>query len=230
MTSNQYEELCRRFIADKLNISLEQVLSIRIPNPTRPGLPTYKHQIDLYWEREDELALYLNIANAKWRNISKVDQPDVLLLQQVKQKVAAHKALMITNTGFTSGAIAVAKDEGIGLHIVRPKFEASLLSNLSSKDIQAAYIEIELHSKQNIYEHQNVYKYFQASCCEEEGLEDEFDSPDVDTWYLTQLRRRRDYLVMLWQIGYEQDVQEIVDLEREIDSLNNELELESGKQ
>jgi UDP:flavonoid glycosyltransferase YjiC (YdhE family) len=38
---------------------------------------------------------YINIANAKWRSSSKIEQGEVLLLNQVKQKVAAHKAMMI---------------------------------------------------------------------------------------------------------------------------------------
>ena len=102
MNSQQYEELCRFFLADKLGVSTDEVRSARIPNPRRPGLPEYKHQIDLYWETGNELTLYLNIANAKWRSTRKVDQGEVLLLQQVKQKAGAQKAVMITNSGFTS--------------------------------------------------------------------------------------------------------------------------------
>ena len=70
-----------------------------------------KHQIDLYWETEDAISLHLHIANAKWRGSDKVDQPDVLLLQKVKEKVAAHKAVMITNSEYTKGAIAAAMDD-----------------------------------------------------------------------------------------------------------------------
>jgi hypothetical protein len=47
MTSEQYEELCRRFIAEKTGQSVDEILSVLIPNPKRPGLPEYKHQIDL---------------------------------------------------------------------------------------------------------------------------------------------------------------------------------------
>ena len=114
MDSDQYEELCRYFIAEKANLPIEAVKSVTIPNPQRPGLPVYKHQIDLYWETGDNIALYLNIANAKWRGSEKVEQGEVMLLQQVCQKVSAHKAFMITNVGFTAGAVAAAKDEGEG--------------------------------------------------------------------------------------------------------------------
>ena len=128
MDSEQYEELCRLFIAEQLEVPVSSVQSVSIPNPTRPGLPKYKHQIDLYWETGNPMALYLNIANSKWRGgAARVDQPDVLLLQQVRQQVAAHKALMITNTGFTRGAVAAAKDHGIALHVVQPQFDVSTL-------------------------------------------------------------------------------------------------------
>jgi hypothetical protein len=81
MNSKQYEELCRFFLADKLGINIEGISSVLIPNPKRPNLPEYHHQIDLYWEIGNDVATYLNIANAKWRGSDKVDQPDVLLLQ-----------------------------------------------------------------------------------------------------------------------------------------------------
>jgi hypothetical protein len=111
MNSEQYEELCRRFIAKMEGLRLEDVRSERVPSPTGPGVPQYEHQIDLRWETGGAVAKYVNIANAKWRSKDKVDQPDVMLLHQVLQDVRAHKAVMITNMGFTQGAIAAAKDK-----------------------------------------------------------------------------------------------------------------------
>ncbi len=127
MTSKQYKELCRVFLADQLAIPIEDILSVELPNPGRPSLPEYKHQIDLYWETGDPVARYLNIANAKWRSSEKVEQGELMLLQKVKEKVAAHKAVMLTNSGFTRGAVAVAKHEGIALHVVRPMFDFAVL-------------------------------------------------------------------------------------------------------
>ena len=123
----QYEELCRLFIADKYELSIEEVRSVRIQNPQRPGLRKFHHQIDLYWEDGNEVALYLNIADAKWRGSDKVCQEDMLKLQKVREKVAAQKAIMITNTDFTDGAKGAAEDEGNGLHIVRPDFDLAIL-------------------------------------------------------------------------------------------------------
>ena len=158
MNSQQYEELCRHFLAKKLGMNIDYIRSIHIPNPNRPGLPKYKYQIDLYWETEDDLGLYLHIANAKWRGNDKVDQPEVLLLQQVKQKAAAHKALMLTNQGYTAGAVAVAKDEGIALHIVKPNFVDSILPARDRSNIQAKLNEVASTLNQPMFLHEIVHK------------------------------------------------------------------------
>lgn len=123
MNSQQYEELCRFVIADRLKIDINQIKSASIPSPTLPDSPGISNQIDLYWETNNDLARYLTIANAKWRATAKVEQGEVLLLQQVKQEVNAHKAMMITSTEFTAGARAVAEAKGIALLIVRPDFD-----------------------------------------------------------------------------------------------------------
>lgn len=138
MDSDQYEELCRLFIAEKTNLHTDDIKSVSIPNAKRPGLPGHKHQIDLCWESSDSIAVYLNIADAKWRGTAKVDLGEILLLQQVRQQVAAHKAFMITNVGFTAGAIAAAKDHGIALHVVAPTFDTSGLPRSDRRAIQEA--------------------------------------------------------------------------------------------
>jgi hypothetical protein len=122
MTSREYEELCRRFIADVFQLPLDRVGPREFVNPQRPGAPEYNHQIDLYWEIETRGARYIHIANAKWRRPEdKVQLGDVELLQQIRNKVAAHKAFLITNTGYRDGALAAAIDNGIGLYIVQPR-------------------------------------------------------------------------------------------------------------
>lgn len=145
MNSIQYEELCRLFIADKFKLSIEEVQSVRILNPRRPDSPEYRHQIDLRWEDGNELTENKYIANAKWRSSVKIEQGDVLLLQKVKEKVAANKAVMITNIGFTEGAEAAAKDEGIALHIVRPDFDHAIL-DLGLKDRKAIQTQFQKFS------------------------------------------------------------------------------------
>ena len=74
MNSTQYEELCRFYISRMLGVDIDSIRSVRVPNPIRPNLPAYEHQIDLYWETEDAVSRYLSIANAKWRGTSRVDR------------------------------------------------------------------------------------------------------------------------------------------------------------
>lgn len=164
MNSIQYEELCRYFLAQKVGVDIEQILSVRIPNPKRKDLPQYHHQIDLYWETNNDLCQYLNIANAKWRGSGKVEQCDVLLLQQVKMEVDAHKAMMITSSEFTSGAEAVAKDKGIALHIVKPTFDVTILPAKDRFLIQEKIQEVDSSiADQTVYEHVTIYKAFELS-------------------------------------------------------------------
>ncbi len=160
MNSVQYEELCRFFLAQKVGISPDKICSTRIPNPKRQNLPQYSHQIDLYWETGDDVSQYLNIANAKWRGSDKVDQSDVMLLQQVKEDLQAHKAVMITNTEFTFGADAVAQDKGIALHIVRPTFDVTALPSKDRPVILAGIQHIASTTSQSVYEHVVVQRAF----------------------------------------------------------------------
>jgi len=156
MDSRLYEEVCRRFVAREFGLPLEAVTSPRIPNPQRPDMPKYAHQIDLYWEVSNKVALYLHIANAKWRGSEKVKEGEVLLLQKVREKVAAHKALMITSSGFTSGAVAVAMDDGIGLHVVGPGFDHASIPLGDRAAMQAALSKL----PGDLYTHEVVHRGF----------------------------------------------------------------------
>ena len=160
MNAAQYEELCRYFVAQKLKISPDRIESPRVPQPTRPGLPKYYHQIDLLWEWDDDLGHYLNIANAKWRRSQKVDQGDVLLLNEVKQQCDAQKAFLFTNVGFTEGAQAVAKSKGIALHVVAPSFEASALPMRGRSAIQATLQQLASQSAEPIFRYDPVYRAY----------------------------------------------------------------------
>jgi len=177
MNSQQYEELCRFFLADKLGISIDQIESVHIQNPKRSDLPAYRHQIDLYWKVKTELSVYLHIANAKWRSSTKVDQPEVLLLQKVKEKVAAHKALMLTNQGYTAGAIAAAKDEGIALHIVKPNLIAGNLPIKDRAAIQKNFLVCSSTPKKPIYLHEVVHKAFDFSEIQQPSFRPPVTSP-----------------------------------------------------
>ena len=158
MNGTQYEEFCRLFLANELQIPIEAIRSCRIQGATQYGSPEYSHQIDFYWEEEKDLTLYKNIADAKWRGSRKVNQRDIVNLQQAKEGIAAHKAMMITNTDFTDGARSLADNKGIALHIVCPNFDYSIL-NLSSKDREKIQNQLrELFSNDEPYIHTLVCK------------------------------------------------------------------------
>jgi hypothetical protein len=158
MDAMQYEELCRLFIADKERLALDKVRSVHLRNPKRWRLPSYRHQIDLYWETGNDIATYLNIANAKWRASAKIAQEEVELLQHVRHKVAAHKAFLITNTEFTAGAVAAARDEGIALHIVRPDFDVSDLPTGGRAAIRGRLIAMKAAAERSLWTHRIEHK------------------------------------------------------------------------
>jgi hypothetical protein len=169
MVSEHYEELCRQFLADQLGIDINKVLSVEIPSAQRPGLKQYKHQIDLYWETTDNVANYVNIANGKWRGSRRVEQGEILLLQQVKEELDAHKAVMLTNFEFTAGAIAAAKHHGIALHIVRPEFDTSGLSAKAGNAIRQEMKAMARQQGKPLYFHEIVHKTFDWAMVETAG-------------------------------------------------------------
>ncbi len=192
MTSQQYEELCRFFIADQLKMDIAQVVSRNIANPRREPEPDgcdpqpYTHQIDLYWETEDGLARYVNIANAKWRGRTKVHQHEMLLLQKVREKVGAHKAFMITNSGFTGRAMQVAADEGISLLVLRPNFDSRSL-HLTRRNLILERIQELARKAPPGY----AYEVFHKTC----GM----ISPAEQAWLKLSRAERLDAAAAAWQ-------------------------------
>jgi hypothetical protein len=160
MTSKQYEELCRFFLASQLGLGVDQILSLELESPVRPGMPEYAHQIDLYWEIEDDVSKIISIANAKWRQPAKfLDLQDVLLLQKVRELAKAHKAVLITNTGFTEGAQAAAHNEEIGLHIIRPLFRCDRLHHDDPIILRSQLRDLaRLSGARPLYLHEIVHK------------------------------------------------------------------------
>jgi len=100
-------------------------ITSKVVEPQRPGEPGFSHKLDHYWETGSDAVLYVNIANAKWRTTVKADQGGIILLHAVKEMMRAHKALLITSKGFTSGVRGVAAQYGIGLHVVNATFDCA---------------------------------------------------------------------------------------------------------
>jgi hypothetical protein len=167
MTSRQFEELCRYFLAHKLQMPIELIQRVELigaQRPRGPKSPKYHHQIDLHWKILDPVTACEHVANAKWRTPpGKLDQQDVLLVQKVREKVGAHKAMLLTNFGFTDGAVAVAEDEGVALHVVSPQFDTRLLTRSSADAIQKQLQQIaKAMGTEPIYLHQIIRKSFSA--------------------------------------------------------------------
>lgn len=160
MHSKQYEELCRLFLATELGIGIDSIRSADVPCASLPDKPEYKTQIDLYWYTENSLCQYFNVANAKWRGSSKVDQGEVQLLFQVAQDVRAQKAVMITNLGFTEGALAVAENKGIALHVVRPAFDCAKLHPKDATLIRSQLLELRSTQAEPLYTFEVVHRGF----------------------------------------------------------------------
>lgn len=152
----QYEEFCRLFVATSLRIPVERVQSRHMASATRPGLHEYVNQIDLCWETDDDLTRHIHIADVKLRTSEKVDQGDVLQLQQVRQEVSAHKAVLITSTGFTAGARAAAEQHQIALHIVRPIVSSALLPADGRTAIMNRLTQLHASSPGSLYHHEVV--------------------------------------------------------------------------
>ena len=78
-----------------------------------------RHQIDLFWTSTDGVSEFLCIANAKFMK-KRVSLKDLMTLLGVQRTVKAHKAMLITNTGYSAACIAQAREDGVALLVVRP--------------------------------------------------------------------------------------------------------------
>ena len=159
MNGPQYEEFCRLSLSNILKIPVEVIESRRIKAATQPGLSEYTHQIDFYWE-EVNVALYKNMADAKWRGDSKkVPLREIRNLQQVKNEIKAHKAWLITNTDFTRTTRNFAKNNEIALLIIRPNFDYTTLHSKDRPTMQTQLQEF-FDSTEVPYVHDIVHRAF----------------------------------------------------------------------
>ena len=70
--------------------------------------------------------------------------------------------MMVTNTGFTEGAKAVAKDEGVALHIVRPSFDRAILdSDPKNREVLQTQLQKLSTNSKPPYVHEMVHRAFE---------------------------------------------------------------------
>lgn len=123
MTGHQYEQFARAVLVRELKLSPDELRSTRMPGAQFPGEKELKHQIDLFYVVETEIAEYITIFQCKYRKSRKVGQAEVLLLASVRSNISASKAILVTNRGFTSGADSAAARGKIGLSVITPRID-----------------------------------------------------------------------------------------------------------
>ena len=124
MKGLEYEQFVRAILSEKLKLAPEELQSTHAPGVVLPGASSLQHQIDLFYVQETEVAKYLTIVECKYRASRPVDQQLVQNLAFVRENVRAHKAIMVTNVGFTNGAKAVAESQEIALVVIEPRLSA----------------------------------------------------------------------------------------------------------
>ena len=115
LTPWQFESLCRHVLSREYGIRIASIQTGHLRGPSGAT----QHQIDLYWRSSDGICEFLCFANAKFKK-NKVELRDMMTLLGVQREIRAHKAMLITNTGFTEACQAMARENGVALLIVRP--------------------------------------------------------------------------------------------------------------
>jgi len=125
MTGREYEQFVRAVLIRRLNLSPDRLKPGRLKGVTFPDEPEFKHQIDLFFLQDNEVAEFLTIIECKYRNPDGeqtwVDRPDVARLAYVRTSVRASKAILVTNENFTRSAYVLARSERIALLIITPR-------------------------------------------------------------------------------------------------------------
>jgi hypothetical protein len=113
MTSKEYELFTKYDFERRLKKSFgKQIILKHLEKLTSPDGTV--HEVDLNYEFEIDGINYINIIECKYWN-SKVTREQVKSFKSVREDLRAHKAIIVTNYGFQSGAIEFAKKHGIGL-------------------------------------------------------------------------------------------------------------------
>jgi len=118
MTPWQYEALCRHAISREYGVPISEIQTGDLEGGTK-AKKNIRHQIDLFWTSRDSVCDFVVFANAKWRQ-NNVSLADLMTLIGVWRDIHAHKAMVITNTGYSASALTRARDKGIALLVVRP--------------------------------------------------------------------------------------------------------------
>ena len=152
MTGPEYEQFVRAVICRTLNIAPDKLQSTHSPGVTLPNASGLDHQIDLFYVDETEIAEYITIIECKYRGSRPVDQTLLQNLAFVRDSTRAHKAIMVSNQGFTEGARAVAESQRIALLTIEPTPAYESIHFNSDVDALFCAIQSEIDRAPNSYE------------------------------------------------------------------------------
>ena len=94
MKGTDYEQVVRAVLVQKLDISPDELKSVREHGATLPGTPELKHQIDLFHVDSTEIADYITIIECKYRTSASIDQEELAKLAFVKSSIKASKPFL----------------------------------------------------------------------------------------------------------------------------------------
>jgi Restriction endonuclease len=158
MTGREYEQFVRAVLSRKLNIPPDTLRSTHSPGVTLPNAGGIEHQIDLFYVDETEVAEYVTIIECKYRGSRPVDQILVQNLAFVRTNTRAHKAILVSNQGFTDGAYKVAESQTIALLTIKPTSEYVSARGDSDVDMMFRAIQSEIDRIPRSYEVIVVHK------------------------------------------------------------------------
>ena len=152
MTGAEYEQFVRAVLCRILKIPPDKLMSTHSPGVTLPNAGDLDHQIDLFHVDENEIAEYVTIIECKYRESRPVDQTLLQNLAFVRDSTRAHKAIMVSNRGFTKGAHAVAESQKIALLTIEPTAEYEPTRSTSDVDALFRAIQSEIDRAPNSYD------------------------------------------------------------------------------
>ena len=136
-TGKNYESLVEQVFLELMR--QDNVENIKVEkNKVLQGKST-KHEIDVYWEFKVGSINYVTIIQAKdWEN--KVPQSEVLLLKAILDDIPGQpRGILVTKTGYQSGAIETAKINGIILYELREPNDSDWEGRIKTIHLQMKY-------------------------------------------------------------------------------------------
>ena len=155
MTGHQYEQFVRAVLVRRVRrfrLSPDKLRSTRASGVQFPGEKEPKHQIDLLYVDENEIAEYTTIIECKYHGSRKVEQGEIEKLAYVKSSLRASKAILVTNCGFTDGADRVAEAEKIALLVITPRISVDEIDKGLSGDDLFQAVDARLQAEPDGYD------------------------------------------------------------------------------